>query len=92
MILAVAVMALSFNWAVGFLKRPYPVLDLLVAVGQKDGVYQCELGHRWSDGSLRVVDNRGLIKGHRRFGSFLRVKWSDGSTSWYLARPKGRKD
>lgn len=56
--------------------RPYPI------IGFQFGEFGI-VG--WSDGSRTIKDGPSPVS-FRAVGPVLRVKWSDGSTSWYLTR------
>jgi hypothetical protein len=93
--LAVVIVALGF----GYLRRPYPVETTWVVTEIKDSLICMSITSCFSDGRVQRVAARcpkgGTIprdlkasepwpEGRSHVGPFLRIEWSDGSTSYYL--------
>jgi hypothetical protein len=76
LMLMVAVMAGLF----AFGRRPHPVFGLM----DHDSLAEV----RWSDGTFTKRPGPIPIKGNH-VGPFIRVRWSDGSTSYYFCVRRG---
>ena len=95
LMMAVVVVALTL----GYLRRSYPIETILVPADAEPLTSRYEIIQHWSDGRVQIIDaqcpggrlalqnlkaSEPWSKGRRRYGSVLRVEWSDGSTSYYL--------
>jgi hypothetical protein len=90
MMLGMIAIAVPVSAAVVALRRPYPVAVVLVPSGMpadRPGYVENVLIQRWSDGQAQVIGpTQTRVVGNRRHNPFVRVDWSDDSSSYRLAR------